>query len=146
MITYKVRTYSGSKLRERIDSLNIKEIANIVRDDINKNFDKGQNADGSKMKSLNPETIKIKKKRGGINPSKPLIFKGGTQKGIKSQTITPKEAVIISTGNAKGYYGGSTSGKDVLRFQRGKGRDPFGVSKNAIRAIRKYIIQWLTKK
>lgn len=146
MITYKIRTSSGSKIRERIESLDIKEIANIVKDDIKERFDKGLNADGSKMTALKSGTIKVKKKQGGINPSKPLIFKGGSQKGIKSVRINNKEADIVSTGYAKGYYDGGESTVNVLKYQRDKGRNPFGISKNALRAIRKYIIQWLTKK
>lgn len=126
-----------SAITKKID---VKEIANIIRDDIQANFDKGLNADGTKMLELSPETIAIKKKRGGIAPTKPLIFKGGSKKGIKTTRISDKEAVVTSTGMAKNYYGnGGISSAEMLIYQRKVARDPFGISDNAENNIEKYL-------
>lgn len=139
MITYKVRSTTGSILKEKLARLNAKEFANIIRDDIKDNIEKSRNADNTRMTPLKAKTIETKKKQGGIAPRKPLIFKGGTQKGIQSQTLTQKEAIVVSSGSAKGYYRGQTPSIDVLKYQIKKGRDPFGISDRAIRAIRKRI-------
>lgn len=125
-----------SKLTSKID---VKEIANIIRDDIEDRFEEGKNFDGKNMKPILKSTIDIKRQRGGINPSKPLVFKGGSKSGIRALTISKKEAVIIPIGTAKGYFGKSISSGTMLRFQREKGRDPFGVSKDARKAIVNYI-------
>ena len=125
-----------SEIVKRID---VKEIANIIRDDIQVNFDKGLNADGTKMTQLKASTVKVKQKQGGISPKSPLVFKGGSKKGIKSTRINDKEAVITSTGMAKGYYGGGISSQEVLKIQSEKGRDPFGISDTAFKKVEQYI-------
>lgn len=140
-MTFTTTTYPDMKqiISEITARLDVKEMANIVSDDIKNNIDKGLNADGSKMKPLSPATIEIKKKRGGISPSKPLIFKGGSQKGVKTQRVNSKEALVISTGFAKGYYGGGIGSTDMFKYQEKATRDPFGVSKRAVDLIVKYI-------
>jgi len=143
MITYRVRKIKGSVVREKLARLQAIEFANVVRDGIRSRFNKSQNVDGTKMTPLKPETIQVKKKKGGIDPKKPLVFKGGTQKGIQAQAINQKEAIVVSTGNAKGYYGGSTSSQDVIGYQRIKGRDPFGVSDKDRKNIKKRIKELL---
>lgn len=133
----RVRTRTGKTLTQRLAKLEAIDFANIVKDDIQERFDKGLNIDSSRMTPLKKETIAIKKRRGGIAPSKPLIFKGGSKKGVKTQRISRTEAIVYPTGNAKGYYGGSKSSKEVLGFQRQKGRNVWGVSELAKRKIRK---------
>lgn len=121
------------------NKINVKELANVVRDNVKKRIDSGKNADGSSMTPLKPLTVKIKQKQGGISPRSPLVFKGGTQKGIQSVTISKKEAQIVSTGMAKGYFGGGVSSKKVLEFQRDKGRDPMTVSKDDVQDVIKLV-------
>lgn len=127
------------KVIDDASKIDVGVMADIIRDDIIDRFEEGTNWRGGKMKPLKKETINIKRKKGGINPSKPMVFKGGTRNGIKSEKLNSKEAIIIPTGTAKGYYGGEISSVDVIRFQRDKGRDPFGISKKASKEIDKYI-------
>lgn len=119
--------------------IDVKEIANLIRDNNKKRIEKGINVDGSKMKALDPKTIAVKKKQGGISPSSPLIFKGGTTKGIQSQSINKKEAIIQPSGTAKGYFGGQISSKDMLKYQAEKGRDPYGVSNDDMNDVDKLL-------
>lgn len=134
-------TYPDMKkiVAEITSKIDVVEVANIIRDGVKSRIDKGKNYDGSAMTALKPATVKTKRKQGGIAPTKPLIFKGGTQKGVQSQRINGKEALVISTGNAKGYYGGSQSSANILKFQADKGRDPFGVSDSDMKEVEKYI-------
>lgn len=119
------------------NKIDVKELANVVRDSIKENFDKGLNADGSKMRPIAKVTIDIKRKQGGIAPTKPLIFKGGSQKGIQSLRISKKEAQVVSTGMAKNYFksSGDISSKDMLKFQAKADRKPFGVSGKALKSV-----------
>jgi len=121
------------------NKIDVKELANVVRDNVKKRIDTGKNADGSSMTPLKPATIKTKQKQGGIDPRKPLVFKGGTQKGVQAQTVSKKEAHVVSTGMAKGYFGKNVSSKEVLKFQRDKGRDPFAVSKDDVQDVIKLV-------
>lgn len=131
---------TGKIIKAITDRINVKEIANIIRDSIKDNMDNGINADGTKMQELAKETIRIKKAKGGIAPSKPLIFKGGSQKGVKSTGIDKKNAVVTSTGMAKDYYGKKNiSSKKMFEYQALQARDPFGVSEEADKQIDKYI-------
>lgn len=125
-----------SKLTSKID---VKEIATVIAGNVQDRIDRGKNADGSAMTPLKDSTIKIKQKRGGISPRTPLVFKGGTQKGIKSVRISQREAHVVSTGMAKGYFGGGISSKKVLEFQRDKGRDPMSVSKDDVQDVIKLV-------
>ncbi len=125
-----------SDITKKID---VKEIATAIAVNVQKRIDSGVNADGSKMTPLKKQTIDIKRKQGGIAPSKPLVFKGGTKKGIKSVRISNKEAHVVSTGMAKGYFGGGISSKKVLEFQRDKGRDPMSVSKDDVQDVIKLV-------
>lgn len=111
----------------------------MIAGNVQKRIDSGTNADGSKMTPLKPATIKVKQKKGGISPNKPLVFKGGTKKGIKSVRISNKEAHVVSTGMAKGYYGGGKGSIEVLKYQREKGRDPLNVSKEDIQDTTKLL-------
>lgn len=127
-------------VNEITSRLDVVEIANIVRDSVKDNFETGKNYDGSSMKSLQGKTIQLKSKQGGIAPSKPLIYKGGSQRGIQTQRISKKEALIVSTGNAKNYFTGKTiSASEMLKHQADKGREPFGVSDKAMTNVEKYI-------
>ncbi len=125
---------------QRLAKLEAIEFANNIKDDIQENFDKSRNVDGSAMKPLKKETIAIKRKQGGISPTKPLIFKGGSKKGVKTQRISRVEAIVYPTGNAKHYFGkSSTPSKTVLKFQRPQDRDPWGVSKRAVKKNRELV-------
>lgn len=134
-------TYPDTKklLKTITDKIDVKEIATMIAGNVQKRIDSGTNADGSKMTPLKPATIKVKQKKGGISPNKPLVFKGGTQKGIKSVRISKKEAHVVSTGMAKGYYGGGKGSIEVLKYQREKGRDPLNVSKEDIQDTTKLL-------
>lgn len=125
------------------NKIDVKEIATAIAGNVQDRIDKGRNADGSTMTPLKDITVKIKQKRGGISPRTPLVFKGGTKKGIKSVRISKKEAHVVSTGMAKGYYGGGISSKKVLEFQRDKGREPLAVAeqdiKDAIKIVKRQL-------
>lgn len=125
-------------ITNRID---VKEIANVVVKSIDDNFNKGLNADGSKMRPLAKQTIEIKKKRGGIAPTKPLIFKGGSKKGVKSIRINQKEAQVVSTGMAKNYFEGSRdiSSVDMFKYQEKQDRKPFGINEKVIQDVIKLV-------
>ena len=126
--------------QKQFDKINVAEIANIFRDDIQSNFDKGLNADGSKMRSLSRETIALKKKAGGIAPMKPLIFKGGSQRGMQTQRVSKNEAIVVPTGNAKNYFSNKTiSTVDMLGYQAKADREPFGISDKADKKVDKYL-------
>lgn len=125
-----------SDITKKID---VKEIATAIAVNVQKRIDSGVNADGSRMTPLKKETIDIKRKQGGIAPSKPLVFKGGTKKGIKSVRINNKEAHVVSTGMAKGYFGKNLSSVEVLRYQKDKGRNPLEVSKDDLTTVKQIL-------
>lgn len=129
-----------SALTAKID---VREIANLLRDNVKKRIDTGKNYDGSAMTPLKAKTVATKRKQGGIKPSSPLIFKGGTQKGIQAQTVSKKEAQVVSSGMAKGYFGGGISSGKVLKYQKDKGRDPMGVSKDDVKDVIKLVKEQL---
>lgn len=126
-------------ISEVTSKIDVKEIALKVAGNVQKRIATGKNADGSSMTPLKSSTIKVKQKQGGISPSTPLVFKGGTQKGINAVKVSNKEAHVISTGQASGYYGGRISSEKVLQYQSEKGRNPMEVSNSDMSDVEKLL-------
>ena len=139
MRTSRTKTVTGRTLKDRLSKLTAIDLAEVVKKDIQERFDKSLNADNSRMTPLKPQTIALKRKRGGIAVSRPLVFKGGTQKGIRTQEISRTEAWVLATGKASGYYGGEIDSKKMLGYQISKGRSPYGISDKAKKGMNKII-------
>lgn len=117
-------------------AFSLKELANLIIEDIRENIEQSKNFDGSAMSPLRPSTISLKAKSGGLAPSKPLIFKGGLISGIKMESVNKDEVHIIEKGISKDYSKSkSIPSTKILQMQWDKGRKPFGVSQKALNRI-----------
>lgn len=116
-------------------TLDMQALGEVVVSELEKNYDKSRNADGSKMTPLKPATIAYKRKLGSANATKPLIRTGILRKSNFAIT-TGRNKVEISV---RDFVRNGTTNNKILDFQEKFNRKPFGMSDEIDKQVDKFL-------
>lgn len=130
MIITRENTVWEAKKKNRAEHINAGIYAGIFEADIQNRFIKGLNADGSKMKPLKSATVQSKLRRG--SPPNPLIDTGQLVRSVRKNIISRNKAEVYIDPNRD-----KSKNTDILDYQEKYDRKPFGVSKDALKEIKK---------
>ncbi len=133
MIVQETKELEKMKRKYTID---MNKIGDVVVKALESHYDKGLNADGSRMKPLKPATIAQKKKLGSRTASKPLIRTGQLRKSNFRITIGRNKVEVSVRDNIRS---GGVTNNQILDFQTKMDRTPFGESDLTNKAVDNYL-------
>lgn len=110
----------------------INKFADIIKEEIDHNYEHSLNYDGSSMLALKQATILQKSKLGSGTADKPLIRSGQLEHATKKEVLNENEIDIVVQDKVRD----KATNISILKFQTKFNRIPFGITMRALQKIR----------
>jgi len=128
------------KLLLKLEGVEVSEVATVIKEDINANFEQSRTPFGYPLLPLPPERIKAKTKKGFLSPSKPLVASGQVANSTTVKNISKNESHVVvknrRTRTADNPKGAIPTNTQILKWNQ-KLRPVWGLSERVILILKR---------